>query len=98
MVEENKSQEFRLKNIDESRYYFLKNVKQNELVSKNNKQVSLTLNYIGHFLMLASATTGCVSISSTSLIGILIGITSPKTVGIGKYKPIIKKKKKSMKK
>ena len=78
MVEENKSQEFRLKNIDESRYYFLKNVKQNELVSKNNKQVSLTLNYIGHFLMLASATTGCVSISSTSLIGILIGITSPK--------------------
>ena len=78
MVEENKSQEFRLKNIDASRYYFLKNVKQNELVSKNNKQVCLTLNYIGHFLMLASATTGCVSISSTSLIGILIGITSPK--------------------
>ena len=31
MAEENISQEFRLKNIDETRNYFLEKIKQNEL-------------------------------------------------------------------
>ena len=79
MVEENISQEFRLKNIDE------------------------TIIYIEHFLVLASAITGCISISAfTSFTGIPIGITSSAielkicviTEGIKKYKSIIKKKKK----
>ena len=32
MVEENVSQEFRLKNMDETRNYFLEEIKQNELM------------------------------------------------------------------
>ena len=46
-------------------------------MSKKNRKVCTTLNYIGHFLILASAITGCVSISAlASLIGIPIGISS----------------------
>ena len=86
MVEEHISQELRLKNIDETRNYFL----------------SKTLIYIKHFLILDSAITGCISISAfASLLGISVGITSfaiglkiyAITAGI-KYKSIIKKKKK----
>ena len=67
---------------------------------KSTKKVCTTLNYIEHFLTLASAVTGCISISAfASLLGILIGITSCAirlktcaiTVGIKKYKSIIKK-------
>ena len=44
---------------------------------KKYKKVSTTLNYIERFLILASAITGCVSISAfVSLVGISIGITS----------------------
>ena len=32
MVEENISQEFKLKNIDKARNYFLEEIKQNELI------------------------------------------------------------------
>ena len=77
MVEGKISQEFRLKNIDETRNYFLEEIKQNELMSKKPKKVCTTLNYIEHFLILASTITGCVSISAfTSLIGIPVGILS----------------------
>ena len=73
MVEENISQEFRLKNIDETRNYFLEEIKQNELMSRKHKKVCTTLNYIEHFLILASTITGCISISAFgSLIGIPI--------------------------
>ena len=81
----------------------MKKVKQNELMSRKHKKVCTTLNYIEHFLILASTITGCVSISAfASLIGIPIGITSSAiglkicaiTAGIKKYKSIIKKKKK----
>ena len=37
MFEENISQEFRLKNIDERRNYFIEEIKQNELMSKKDK-------------------------------------------------------------
>ena len=72
-------------------------------MSKKHKKVCTTLNYIEHFLILASTITGCVSISAfASLVGIPIGITSSAigleicaiTAGIKKYKSIIKKKKK----
>ena len=43
MVEENISQEFRLKNIDETRNYFVEEIEQNELMSKNRKKVCTTL-------------------------------------------------------
>ena len=78
MSEENKSQEFRLKNIDKTRNYLIKEINQNELMSKKHKKICTTLNYIEHFLILASTITGYISISAfTSLIGIPVGIASP---------------------
>ena len=103
MVEENISQEFRLKNIDETRNYLIKEINRNELMSKKHKQFCTTLNYIKHFLILASVITGCVSISAfASSVGIPIGITSSAiglkicaiVPGIKKYKSVIKNKKK----
>ena len=40
MVEENISQEFRLQNEDETRYYFLEEIKQNKLMSRKHEKVS----------------------------------------------------------
>ena len=103
MVEENISQEFTVKNIDETRNYFLEDIEQNELMSRKHKKVCKTLDYIEHFLILASTTTGCILISAfASLIAIPIGITSSAirlgifaiAAGIKKYKSITKKKKK----
>ena len=103
MAAENLSQEFRLKNIDETRNYLIEEINRNELMSKKHKKVCTTLNYIEHFLILGSTITGCVSISAfASLVGIPIGIASS-TIGlkicvitaeIKKYKSIIKKKRK----
>ena len=84
MTKENISQESRLENIDETRNYFLEEVKQNELMSRNQKKVCTNLNYIEHF-NLDSTITGCVSISSfVFLVGTLIGITSS-TIGLQIY-------------
>ena len=58
MVDKNICQEFRLKNINETRNYFFEEIKQNELMSKRHKKVCTTLNYIEHFLILASTVTG----------------------------------------
>ena len=72
------------------------------MISKKHKKVCTTLNYIEHFLILASAINGCISISSfASLLDIAIGITSSAiglkiykiVAGIKTYKSIIKKKK-----
>ena len=77
MATENLSQEFRLKNIDETRNYLIEEINRNQLISKKHKMVCTTLNYIEHFLILGSAVTGCVSISAfPSLVGIPIVITS----------------------
>ena len=50
MAEENISQEFRLKNIDETIIFFLEEIRQNELVSRKHNKVCTILNYIKHFL------------------------------------------------
>ena len=90
--------------MNETRNYFLKEVKQTELMSKKHKKVCTTLNYIEHFLILASTITWYISISVfASLLGIPIGITSSViglkicaiVAGIKKYKSVIKKKKKN---
>ena len=103
MVEENISQEFRLKNIDKTKKYFLEEIEQNELMSRKHKKVCTTLNYIEHFLILASTITECILISAfASLFGIRIGIMSSAiglkicatAAGIKKYKSVVKKKKK----
>ena len=39
MFEENISQEFRLKNIDETRNYLIQEISRNELISKKHKKV-----------------------------------------------------------
>ena len=57
MSEENKRQEFRLKNIYEIRNYLIKETNQNELMSKKYKKVYRVLNYIEHLLILNSTVT-----------------------------------------
>ena len=103
MNEENISQNFRLKNINETINYLLEEIKQNEVINRKHKKVCATLNYIENYLTLDSTTTGCISVSAfTFLLGIPIRITSSAsglkicaiTAGIKKYKLIIKKKKK----
>ena len=75
MVKENINQEFRSKNIDETRNYFLEEIEQNELMSREHKKICTTLNYMEHFLILASPITVCISISAfASLLVIPIGI------------------------
>ena len=54
------SQEFRLKNIDETSNYFLEEIGQNELKSRKHKEVCTTLNYIEQFRILASAINECI--------------------------------------
>ena len=46
------SPEFRLENIDETRNYLLEEIKQNEWMSRKDKKVCTTLNYIELFLFL----------------------------------------------
>ena len=77
IAQENISQEFRLKNIDETRNYLIEEINRNELMSKKHKEVCTTLNYIEYFLIFGSTITGCVSISDfASLVVIPIGIMS----------------------
>ena len=84
MVEENlryqrylRYKKFSLKNIDKTRYYFVEEVQQNELMSMKYKKVCITLNYIEHSLILASIIAGCIFICAfASLVGIPIGIGS----------------------
>ena len=102
MAEES-SLEFIFKKIDETRNYLLDEIKHNHLMSEKYKKTYKYLNYVEHLLILSSAITGCVSISSfASLVFVRVGITSSAvgikicaiTAGIKKYKSIIKKKKK----
>ena len=95
MSEENIGQEFRLIYTNETRNFFLEEIKQNELIIKKDKRVCTSLNFMEHFLILTSTILGCISISAfISLIGIPTEITSfaielkicAITAGIKKYK------------
>ena len=90
---------------DETRNYLLQEIDQNEFMSRKHKQVCTTINYIEHFLVLASTITGYISTSPfASLLGIPIGIASSAiglkmfaiTGGIKKYMSKIRKRKRSM--
>ena len=94
-----------MKDIDETRNYFVKEINQNELTSKKHNKVCRVLNYIEYLLILISTVTGFFSIFSfTSLVGIPISITNSGiglkicviTAGIKKYKWIIKKRRRNM--
>ena len=102
MAGENVSHKYRTKEIDKARYYFIEEIKQNELISKKHKNVYSILNHTEHLLVLASVVTGCVLISVlASLVEIPVFIASSAiknknsviTAGINKYKSIIKKNK-----
>ena len=56
MSKKNTSQEFRLKNIEETRSYSTKDIDLNELMNKKHRKVCTTLKYIQHSL-LASVVT-----------------------------------------
>ena len=84
-----------MKDIDETRNYFVKEINQNELTSKKHNKVCRVLNYIEYLLILISTVTGFFSIFAfTSLVGIPISITNSAiglkicviTAGIKKYK------------
>ena len=53
------SQEFKLKNIDETRNYLLEEIEQKELLKSKHKKVFRILSYIEHIIILASTVTGC---------------------------------------
>ena len=101
MSKENLSQEFRLKNIDETKNYFVEEIEQNELMCKKHKKVCTTLNYIEHsyfsFCSYWMYFNFCFR-----FFDIPVGITSSAkglkicaiTAGIKKYKSLIKEKKK----
>ena len=77
MVEKNKDQEFKLKKLDKTRNYFIEEINQNELMSKKQKKVYTTFNYIEHLFILASTITGCIYISPFAFsVGIPIESTS----------------------
>ena len=74
-------------------------------MNKKHKKVCRVLSYIEHSLTAISTITGCASISIfASLVDIPIGITSCTiglkicviTVGIKKYKSVIKKKRRGI--
>lgn len=50
-----------MKNIEETKDYFVEEINQNKLMSKTHKKVCPVINYIEQLLILASAITGCVS-------------------------------------
>ena len=43
-----KSRETRLKNIEETKKYFIDEINDNELISKKYKKICSTLNYVEH--------------------------------------------------
>ena len=77
MPEKNMNPEIRLKRIDQIRNYLIEEINQNELMSKQHKNVRGDLNYIDHSLIVIFIITECVSISGfASLDGISIEIGS----------------------
>ena len=77
MTEENVIQEFRLKNINNIKRYFIEKIKHSGLLSKKHKKICTTLNYTKHLLIVASMVTGCISILAfASLVGIPVDIVS----------------------
>ena len=60
MSKENIGQEFRLKNIDDTRFVSSKKQSKMNWWIESTKRFCTTLNYIEYFLIVASAITGCI--------------------------------------
>ena len=102
MTDESISREFRLKNINETRNYYIEEISLNEMMSKRHEIVCRVFNCVKNLLISVSTETGYVSISDfASLIGVPVGIVGSTiglqifvlTAAIKKYKTIIKKRK-----
>ena len=77
MIEENISQEFKLKNIEETRNYLTELTDQNKFMNRTHKKICKTLSYIEHFPSLAYVVTWCISIYVfASLLSIPTGVAS----------------------
>ena len=105
IVEENIIKKFTLKNIHETKNYFIEQIKQIDLMSKKHIKVSKGLNYTEYLLILTSGVTGCVSVSAiASLVGVSIGIVSSAAglkicaiiSEVKKYRSIIKERRRTM--
>ena len=101
-IEEDISQEYRLKIIKQINNYFIKEIDQNELLSNKYKKVYTTLKYIEQLDNWSSWTIRELVTVFASLINISIGIISS-TIGLNifsivskfkKYKSIAMKKRK----
>ena len=81
--------EFRLKKIDETRNYLLREIKYKDLIIEKHKKTYRYLNYVEHLVI------ACISISAfASLVCVPVVITSSAraiTDAIKKYKSVIKK-------
>ena len=77
MSEENITQEFRLKNIDETRNYFIEEINQNEWMTKNYINVCGVSNYIAHSFILVSTVTRWISITS-----LFLRLAFPEVLGV----------------
>ena len=71
---EEASLEFRFRKIDETRKYILDEMKHNDLMSEKYEKTCKYLNFVGHLLILASAITGCISMSEFSSLVVFLMI------------------------
>ena len=70
-------QQFRLSKINEIKDYFIAEIKERELMSKNLCKYIASLEYFGKSLIVLSITTGSISIASfPTIIGAPVGIVS----------------------
>ena len=70
-------QQFRLIKINEIKYYFIAEIKERELISKNLRKYIASFDYLDKSLIVLSVATGSISIASfTTAIGVPVGITS----------------------
>ena len=70
-------QQFKLNKINEIKDYFIADIRERELMSKNLSKYIASLDYLDKSLIVLSVATGSVSIASfATVIGTPIGITS----------------------
>ena len=69
--------ELRLRKIDETRTYLSDEIKQNALISEKYEKTCKYINYVEHFLTLASTVPSCVSFFAfASVVAIPVDITN----------------------
>ena len=73
----NDQQQFRLNKINETKYYFVAEIKERELMSKRLSKYIASFDYFDKSLIVLSVTTGSISIASfATVIGAPVGMMS----------------------